>query len=430
MRKVLELSVFRRLLVATVLNELAYSIGTVALALLVYRRTGSAIGAAGFFLCSQFGPALVSPALVARLDRRPARQTLALLYTVEALIFLALAGLVRHFSVAPALVLILVDGVMALTARVVARATWTSVTAPQGLMREANALINTSIQGCSMIGPALGGAAVAVGGTRGALIVNVWVFVLVTLTVLTARGFPEPRTGDGVGIRRVRTALAYTRTEPLIRNLLGLEGVGVLFFTVSIPVEVILAQHVFHAGAGGYGALLATWGAGAVTGSALYTRWRRLPSGPLMTVGACLLGCGFLTMSLSPSLAVAAAGAVLAGLGNGVQGVAARTAIQEATPDRWMSLVLSLAESMFQGVPGLGILLGGAVAAAAGPRVALAVAAGGCLAVAAATPWLLRQIFTLKGGIAVASPRPAHEGQGEVEADAVVGEVDPVLRPW
>jgi predicted MFS family arabinose efflux permease len=205
---------------------------------------------------------------------------------------------------------------------------------------------------------------------------------------------PQPKTGDVTGFRRLRAALAYTRREPLLRNLLCLEATGILFFTISIPVEVVFAQRTLHSGAGGYGALLATWGGGAIAGSAIYARWRALPPRALMTIGACLLGIGFLAMSVAPSLAMAIVGAVIAGSGNGIQGVAARTAVQEAASDRWMALVLSLNESMFQGIPGLGILLGGGITAVAGPRPALAVAAAGSVAVAVAIWSLLPAIVT------------------------------------
>src|ERR1039457_2482315 len=69
-KRVLRLPAYRRLLAAYTLNELAWSVGSLALAVLVYRRTGSAVGAMAFFLCSQFFPALISPAVVARLDQR------------------------------------------------------------------------------------------------------------------------------------------------------------------------------------------------------------------------------------------------------------------------------------------------------------------------------------------------------------------------
>ena len=61
-RNVLKLPTYRRLFAAYGLNELAWAVGTLALAVLVYRRTGSALGSTAFFLCSQVAPAFVSPA--------------------------------------------------------------------------------------------------------------------------------------------------------------------------------------------------------------------------------------------------------------------------------------------------------------------------------------------------------------------------------
>src|SRR5215471_18535818 len=105
MRRVLKLPVYRRLLGAYTLNELAWSIGTLALAFLVYARTGSAAGATAFFLCSQFIPAIVSPLIVARLEHRTPRRVLPALYALEGLAFLALAWIASHFSLVPLLLL-------------------------------------------------------------------------------------------------------------------------------------------------------------------------------------------------------------------------------------------------------------------------------------------------------------------------------------
>ena len=96
-------------------------------------------------------------------------------------------------------------------------------------------------------------------------------------------------------------------------------------------------------------------------------------------------------MAVAPSLGLAIAGAVLAGIGNGVWAVAARTALQEQVEDSWMALVMSFNESIFQVIPGAGIAVGGAVAALAGPRAALAVGGAGALVVAAGARLLLRQ---------------------------------------
>ena len=87
-------------------------------------------------------------------------------------------------------------------------------------------------------------------------------------------------------------------------------------------------------------------------------------------------------MAVAPTLAVALVGAAVAGLGNGVEAVAARTTLQEQVEEAWMAMMMSLNESMLQAVPGAGILLGGAITALASPRLALAVAGAGALVIA------------------------------------------------
>lgn len=388
MTRVLQLPAYRRLLVAYTLNELAWSFGSVALAVLVYRRTGSAIGTAGFFLCSQFLPALGSPALVARLDQRSVRGVLPWLYSLEAVLYLALAWFAGHFSLAPVLGLALADGVIALSARALARAATVAVTSPPGLLRDGNAVTNTAFSVCFMAGPAIAGALVVAGGTVAALLSSTALFALIVVTLARARGLPQAVTERVPTAGRLRSALSYATARPEIRRLLGIQAAALLFFTISIPVEVVFAQHSLHAGAAGYGALLAAWGGGAFAGSLIFLRWRALPARGLIAFGAGALGLGFVGMALAPTLLLAMAGAAVAGCGNGVEAVAARTALQERVENQWMALIMSLNESMFQAVPGGGILLGGALAAIASPRAALAVAGGGALAVTVAA-WLV-----------------------------------------
>jgi predicted MFS family arabinose efflux permease len=402
-RRVLKLPGYGPLLAAYTLNELAWSIGSVALAFLVYRRTGSAIGAAAFFLCSQFVPALSSPLFVARLDQRAARRVLPSLYALEGVLFLALAWIAgHHFALAPVLVLTTLDGVLAMTARSIARATTVAVTSPAGLLREGNALTNASFSICFMAGPALGGVAVVTGGTSAALLINAGLFAVIALTLAGAVGLPVPGATRVSSAGRVRAAIEHARERPVVRRLLTIQAAGLLFFTISVPVEVVFAQHSLHAGADGYGALLSAWGGGAVAGSAIYARWRRVPARALIATGAGLLGGGFVLMAVAPSLVPALVGAAVAGAGNGVEAVSARTALQEEVEQQWMAMMMSLNDSIFESVPGAGILLGGAIAALSDPRVAFVVAGAGSLLVTAAAWVALRP-----SGEAVASASPA-----------------------
>jgi MFS family permease len=155
-------------------------------------------------------------------------------------------------------------------------------------------------------------------------------------------------------------------------------------------VEIVYAEHTLHSGASGYGILLSSWGAGAVVGSAIYARWRRRPPRELIALGALALGAGFLVTAAAPTLAVAVAGSIVAGAGNGIETVAARTTLQERTEQRWMAMIMSFSDSLYPMVTGAGIILGGAIAALAGPRIALATAGCGALAVTAIVWIVLR----------------------------------------
>ncbi len=383
MKRVLGLPAFRRLLATWILNELATSIAAVALAVLVYRRTGSAIGAMAFFLCTDFGPALISPFFVAQLDQRSARRMLGLLYALETLIFLALAWLTNSLSVASILVLAFIYSTLGVVARVLARSAWASASRAAGLMREASAVMSTALSICYMAGPALGGVLVGAAGTRAALFVDVGTFVWIVLIVITASGLPVAVPDRPPARGRLRAAVSYARGEPVLRRLLGLQAVAMLFFSLSLPVEVVFAEHTLHAGAGGYGALLSAWGAGGIVGTVAYGRWLAVSDRLLITAGTLFLAAGFLVMAIAPSIAVAVVGAVICGIGNGLQAVSMRTALQEVVSESWMALVLSLSESTFQAVPGAGIVLGGIITAAFGARLALAAGAGGSFIVAA-----------------------------------------------
>lgn len=400
MKPVLRIPVYRRLLSAYALNELAFMVGSVALALLVYRRTGSAAGATAFFLFSQFAPALVSPWCVGRLDQLKPRTVLPAVYLLEAVVFSVLAwAAAAHFTVVGLLALAFVDGVAAMTGRSLVRAATASVTTEAGLLREGNAVANAGFSICFMLGPGVGGALVAASGTSLALLANAALFAVIAITLATARGLPEPSGAHMPTRGRVRAALNYVRARPPIRGLLLLQAAAVLAFTISTPVEVVFAQHSLHAGAAGYGAILSAWGVGAVAGAAVYARWRRLPSRDLIALGAGSLAIGFAVMAAAPTLTVAIVGAACAGIGNGVESVATRTALQEEVEDRWMAMMMSLYEALFQSVPGAGILLGGAIMAVASPRAALGVAAVGSLAVTAVA-WV---------ALAGLGPHPASE---------------------
>src|SRR3954447_20524673 len=97
----LHLPAFRRLAFSYTLNELSWAFGTVALGILVYDRTGSAVATTALFLLTTFPPArpppsppaALPPPLPARLDHLAVRRAMPALYLLEAAVFAALAVL-------------------------------------------------------------------------------------------------------------------------------------------------------------------------------------------------------------------------------------------------------------------------------------------------------------------------------------------------
>jgi Major Facilitator Superfamily len=386
---VLRIPAFRRLLSAYVLNELAWSVGTLALALLVYRRTGSAIGSAGFFICSQVAPALLSPLLVARLDHLAPNRLLPVLYGIEAALFGILAWLTDRFALGPVLVLALLDGAVAIIARGMSATVRVQVLRPLDLVPEGNVVANSAFAICFMAGPLLGGAVVVAGGTVAALLANCGLFAVMGV-LLAGAGLPRSAEAGGPRRGRLRAALAHARGDHALWRLLILQGIGLACFTISVPVEVVYAQHTLHAGPGGYGALLSAWGGGAIAGSIVIARWRRRSPRTLIAGSGLALAAGFAVMAVAPSLAIALVGSLIGGVGNGVESTAAQTAIQQRAKQQWMAVIMSLNQSVAQLAPGLGILLGGVIASLASARAALGVAGVGSLMFAAAVAYALR----------------------------------------
>jgi ENTS family enterobactin (siderophore) exporter len=316
--------------------------------------------------------------------------SLGVLYATEAVLFAGLAWIASSFSLVPVLALTVADGLIAITARSLGRAATVSVTSSAGLLREGNALANTMYCTSFLAGPAVGGVVIAAGSVSTALLVCAGAFAAVSVALSTATGLPGAAPHGEEKRRRLRAAFAYANEHRMVRALFALQAVAIAFFTISMPVEVVYAQRSLHAGAAGYGVLMSSWGAGAVAGSTMFMRWRTLSIRLLITAGAALLGLGFLILTIAPVLAIAVIGTGLAGVGNGIYMVSARTAMQEIVEESWMALMMSFNESMSMLVPGLGIVIGGTVTALSSPRAAWATAACGSLIVAAATWIVLR----------------------------------------
>ncbi len=382
----------RRILLAYTVNELGTWFGYVALALGVYDHTGSAIATAGLFVARGLLPALLAPVLVARTERsrRPGR--LAWLYALEALLTLGLAVLLWRFWLPGVLALVTVDGIVAVAATALVRTAAAreaaesarSSLAPETpaaeakeavekAQREASAALNFAFMGALALAPALGGALVHAVGGPSALVIDAGTFVVCAALFARLRTHVQEGAGDSIG-RRLFAAFEHLRAVPVLRSLFLTEAVAIVVFASVEPVEVVYAKTTLAAGDLGFGLLVATWGVGAALGAVVFARSLRRPLGPMLTGGTLLVGLAYLGFAAAPSLALACTAAVLGGVGNGTQWPSLISAVQQLTPSGLHGRLMSAVGSLNALCPAIGFALGGTIAAASSPRVAMAVA--------------------------------------------------------
>jgi MFS family permease len=375
-------------------NELGNWLGEIALAILVFEETGSEVATAGLFLAMQFVPALTTPPLVARLEGWPVRRVLPALYVAEAAGFAALAYLAAddRFALAAVLALAAIDGMLAVTARTLTRATAAAMLAPADQLREGNGLLNVGFTIGAAAGPALGGLVVAGAGVEAALLGDSVSFLAVAAMLAVAPGLPEPGLAESGWVRRLQDGFSYVRRRAALRNLLGAQAAAFVFFALVIPVEIAFAKDTLDAGDFGYGLLLASWGAGMVTGSVVFTSLQRVSLIALIATSTLAIGVAYLGIAVSPTLALACIASAIGGIGNGVQWVAIVTEIQALTAAAYQARVVSLLESVGSAMPGLGFIAGGAIAALLSPRASYAVAGAGVLLVLLVAATRLRSV--------------------------------------
>jgi MFS family permease len=371
---------FARLAATYTVNELGDWLGIVALSVLVFRETGSALAMTGLFLAANLVPAFLAPLLTARIDRVAARRALPVMYLVEGAIYIALALLADAFSLPLVLALALLDGVLLLTARALSRAAVAATLEPHGTLRQGNAIINIGFAAATAAGPAIGGVVVAGLGVSEALLLDAASFAVIAAILAFARGLPAGRPQSELLLARVRAGLGHAWRHRYLRALLVAQACAFVFFAAVLPIEVVYAKESLGTDDRGFGLLLAAWGAGIFLGSLVFARSRR-PTLLLIAVSTAAVGVAYLGMAAAGTLAVACSLALVGGTGNGVQWVSMLTAIQEATPADMQARIVGLLESAGAAMPGVGFLLGGAVAALAGPRATFAVAGAGVLVV-------------------------------------------------
>jgi hypothetical protein len=312
---------------AVCLSSLGDLLAIVALALHVHAITGSALAVSALFATTML-PAVALAPLAGRLaDRVESVRLLALSSALQAVVAV---GLAFTTSLAPLLVLALV---LAAAATVSAPAEFSLVPAiaREGRLAAANGTVEAARSAGFALGPVLGAVAVAVGGTRLALLADAASFLAIVAAagLIRARRMPVPRMHrSAAGRGGTRIILADPVLRPVVLAAVG----ALLFVSAAMTIEVVFATDVLQVGESGYAVLVASWMVGMTIGSV----GARRVAGPLVAAAAMIAlavqGAGFVLQAAWVVLPVAVAGMVIGGMGHGVKNALVRTLLHDRVP--------------------------------------------------------------------------------------------------
>jgi MFS family permease len=280
---------------------------TVAVGVLVTSQTGEA-GWAGIVAAAGFVPnALLGPLGGALADRVPRRRLLLLSVSVQTL----LAGLLTvlaAFDVTPpwgVTLIVLASG----CAGAVGFPAYQSLMpdlVPREELAGAVALGSAQWNLGRVIGPALAGIVIDVGGFEWAFAINTLSFFAVIAAIAPLR-LPPPQHRQGESISHaIREGARYSRREPGIRAVITYLALNSIFAAPFIALVPAMALTVFHDEEAGTAALVTAQGVGAVVMAlALGGLAARFGHRRVLLVALVALPVVLLAYAIAPTLEVA-----------------------------------------------------------------------------------------------------------------------------
>lgn len=359
----------------------------------------------GIVAALEFAPATVlgplGGVLADRVDKRRALMVTQLAAAVQviALVILLAAGLISiPLVMLLSLLLGLVNAVdMPLRQSVAAELV------PRHQLANAIALNSMAFNTARVIGPAVAGVTIAIGATAfGSNLAGIgfnfalnalsYAGSLVTLALIDHDAFRQPPPAEARPrvLASLREGIGYAVRTPLVLwALVLLAGVSTfgLNFRVLLP---LFAQDELGIDAGGYGALYAAMGFGALCGAVFLAFLHERRVLPFMLIGGTAFVVAELLLAGAPGVLTAAPLVFAAGLASMLMINTINATVQSNVPDELRGRVMALYVTVFAGSTPIGGLFAGFVAEHADARAGFALGALISLAVVLLVAWRLR----------------------------------------
>lgn len=399
-------------------SSLGSGAAAVALFVIAYDREPTPWAITVVLLAYDLPPGLLGPLFGALVDRVSRRLCVIAADLVRVGAF---AGIAAVGSIEATVALAFLAGAATALYRPAALAALPSLVEPEQLPAVTSVYGSLTDVGRT-VGPALAAVGFTLVGASGLMLINAATFAISAI-VLSTITFGQAVAGAPAQgrsfVREVREGLQIASRGPLVRAVV-IASSGIILFASMLNVAELPLAHDLGAGASGFALLLTAQGIGVVAGSLSGARGGGLREYRLRYLaGGAAVSLGMIAMSALPWYAAALIAFIGFGIGNGLVVVHERLIFQVAIPQRLMGRAFALLDALGAWCFVTGYLVAGVTVSALGPRGAIAIAAGGAVAVVLYAAVALRRApdpaLEPAGGVA---PAPL---QTEAEAGETVG---------
>jgi MFS family permease len=363
-RRVLARPGYRRLFVAQTVSRWGDTFNVVALAILVFRLSGSGLGVSGVVVAEILPVLLLGPVAGAVIDRL-SRERVMIAADLGRAALAASLPLVDHHLVGVYLVAFgLAAGSVFFNPA--AASLLPAVVAEDELVPANGAMWSAAVVSQIALAPAAG-LIVAAAGVGPAFVLNAASFAASALVLSRLTVPPQASPAPARLLEHAASGVRLLATDPLLRLLALTQLLAALSAGATSALLVVLAGRRLGVGPGGFGLLLAAIGVGAATGPIVLARVSPDPRRPGFVFGPYLLrGVVDLVLAGTRSLAVALGALVAYGVGTSTGMVTYNSLLQAEVPSEARGRVFAGFDVLWQTGRLVSLLAGGAVADAVG----------------------------------------------------------------
>lgn len=213
----------------------------------------------------------------------------------------------------------------------------------------ANSLLGMSRSAGITLGPALGGALLAILSARWVFAINAVSFVVSALIIATVHSNFGGEREHGEEFRGLRAGFAFLLHDRVLRTLILAWIVFISGMGMSMVADAPLAD-AFDAGSLGYGMLITAWGGGGILGSLYAKRMRIGAEGTWLVVAGIVISAAGIAIGSSPSFALIVAMLFVFGVADGTTFVAEQNLRQRRAPDAVRSRVAAAFTGILHGM--------------------------------------------------------------------------------